>query len=129
MVTNLTKKVIDLKNDNTLLKQEIKDLHSLTDAFPRPTSQHITREQRILPAEMSNKEATSIQRVPSAALSNNALPATSIPAATTLSYRDVAAAGIPPSERTALRDPDGLKNVTYRKKTAINTPSCRKCCC
>jgi hypothetical protein len=122
IVTNLTKEVIDLKNDNTLLKQEMKDLHSLIEVSLRPTSQYITREQRILPLEISNKEVASIQRVPSAALPSNALPVTSIPAATTLSYRDIAAAGIPPSEHTALPDPDGFKIVTYRKKTPINTP-------
>jgi hypothetical protein len=65
MVTNLTKDVIDLKNDNTLLKQEIKDLHSLIEVSLRPTSQYITGEQRILPA--------SIQRVPSAALPSKLL--------------------------------------------------------
>jgi hypothetical protein len=101
MVTNLTKEVIDLKSDNTLLKQEIKDLHSLIEVSLRPASQCISREQRILPAEMANKKATSIQRVPSAALPNNALPAISIPGATTLSYRDVAAAGLP--ERYMIR--------------------------
>jgi hypothetical protein len=97
MVTNLAKEVTDLKNDNTLLKQEIKALHSLIEASPRPTFQHITREQHILPAEMSNNEAASIQ--PSAALPNLALPI-SVPAGMTLSYRDVAAIGIPPSEPT-----------------------------
>jgi hypothetical protein len=39
MVTNLTKEVTDLKNDNTLLKQEIKNLHGLIEASPRSTSQ------------------------------------------------------------------------------------------
>jgi hypothetical protein len=94
MVTNLTKEVIDLKNDNMLLKQQITDLHSLIEVSLRPASQYITREQRILLVEMTNKEGASIQRVPSAVLLNNA---TSIPAATTFSYREVAAAGIPPS--------------------------------
>jgi hypothetical protein len=122
MVINLTKEVIDLKNDNTLLKQEIKDVHSLIEVSLRRASRYITREQHILSAEMTNKEAASIQRVPSAALPNNALPAISIPAATTLSYRDVAAAGLPPSACTALRDPDGFKTVSYRRKAAINTP-------
>jgi hypothetical protein len=35
--------------------------------------------------------------------------------------RLAAAAGIPPSGPTALHDPNGLKTVTYRKKTATNT--------
>jgi hypothetical protein len=72
MVTNLTKEVIDLKNDNMLLKQDIKNLHSLTEASPRPTSQYITREQCTVPAEMSHKDEASIQRVPSAALPTEA---------------------------------------------------------
>jgi hypothetical protein len=114
MVTNLAKEVIDLKSDNTQLKQEIRDLHSLIEVSLRPASQCIAREQRILPAEMTNKEAPSIQ-LPSAALPN-----ISIPAETTLSYRDVAAAGLPPS---AIQDPDGFKTVTSRKKTAINNPA------
>jgi hypothetical protein len=105
-VTNLTKEVIDLKNDNTLLKQEIRDLHSLTEVSLSPTSQYITREPRILLAEMSNKD--SIQRMPSAAHPNNALPATFIHSAT--------------SERTALHDTGGFQTATYRKKRAINTP-------
>jgi hypothetical protein len=66
MVTNLTKEVTHLKNDNMLLKQEIKNLHSLIKASPRPPSQYIHREQRIVPAEMSHKDAASIQRVPRA---------------------------------------------------------------
>jgi hypothetical protein len=41
MITNLTKEVSDLKNDNTLLKQDIKNLHSLIEASPRPTPQYI----------------------------------------------------------------------------------------
>jgi peptidoglycan hydrolase CwlO-like protein len=94
MVTNVTKEVTELKNDNTLLKREIKNLRSLIEASPRPTSQYITREQRILLPEMSHKDAASIQRVPSAALPTEALPATSILAGTTFSYRDVAAAEI-----------------------------------
>jgi hypothetical protein len=93
MVTNLTKEFPDLKNDNTLLKQEIKDLYSLTEALPRSTSQYITREQRILPTEMSHKEAPIIQRVPSAGLPTEILPTISISAGTTFSFRDVAAAG------------------------------------
>jgi cell division protein FtsB len=60
MVTNYTKEVTDLKNDNTLLKQEIKNLHSPIEASPRTTSQYINREQRIVPAEMSHKEAASL---------------------------------------------------------------------
>jgi hypothetical protein len=97
MVTNLSKEVTHLKNDNLLLKQEIKNLHSFIKTSPRPPSQHIPREQRALPAEMSHKEAAGMQRVPSAALPTQALPA-----GTTMSYRDVAAAG-----PTELPDPDG----------------------
>jgi hypothetical protein len=52
MVTKLSKKFTGLKNDNALLKQEIKNLHGLIEASPRPTSQYITREQRILPATL-----------------------------------------------------------------------------
>jgi hypothetical protein len=44
MVTNLTKEVTELNNDNTLLQEEIKDLHSLIEVFLRPTSQYITRD-------------------------------------------------------------------------------------
>jgi hypothetical protein len=68
MVSKLNKEITRLKNDTILLKQEIKNLHSLIEAFLRPISQYITREQRILPAEMSHKEAASNQGVPSAAL-------------------------------------------------------------
>jgi hypothetical protein len=75
MVINLTKEVTDIKNDNTLLKQEIKNLRSLIEASSRPTSQYITSEQRFLPTEMSHKKAASIQSVPSAALPAEALPA------------------------------------------------------
>jgi hypothetical protein len=117
MVTNLTKEVTHFKNNNFLLKQEINNLHSLIEASPWPPSQHILGEQRILPAEMSRKEAASNQLVPSTVLHTQALPAISIPAGTTLSYRDVAAAG-----PTALSDPDGFKTVTYRKKTSASTP-------
>jgi hypothetical protein len=125
MVTNLAKEVTDLKNDITLLKQEIKALHSLIEASPRPISQHITREQRILPAEKSNSEAARIQRVPSAVLPNLTLPAISaisVPAEMTLSNRDVAATGIPPSGPTALPDPDGFTTVKYRGKIPASTP-------
>jgi hypothetical protein len=108
--------VTHLKNDNLMLKQEIKNLHSFIEASPRPPSQHIPREQRTLPAEMSHKEAAGIQCVPSAALPTQALPAISMPAGTTLSYRDVvAAAGISPSGPTELPDRDGFKTVTYKK--------------
>jgi hypothetical protein len=122
IVTNLTKEVTDLKNDNALLKQEIKNLHCLIEASPRPTSQYITGEQRVLPAEMSRKEAAGVQRVPSAALQAETLPTISIPAGMTLSHRDVAAAGISPSGPTALPDADEFKTVTYRKKSTISTP-------
>jgi predicted PurR-regulated permease PerM len=122
MFTNLTKEVTDLKNDNALLKQEIKNLHGLIEASPRPTSQYITGEQRFLPAEMSHKGAASVQRVLSAALPAETLPTISIPAGLTLSYRDLAAAGIPPSGPTALPDADGFKTVSYRKETVINRP-------
>jgi hypothetical protein len=122
MVTNLTKEVTDLKNDNTLLKQEIRNLHGLIEASPRSTTQYITKEQRSLLAEMSHKEAAGAQRVPSAALPAETLPTISIPAGTTLSYRDIAVAGISPSGPTALPDADGFKTVSYRKKTVINTP-------
>jgi hypothetical protein len=60
MVTNLTKAVTHLKNDNILLRKEIKNLHSLIEASPRPPPQYITTEQRILPVEMSHKEAASM---------------------------------------------------------------------
>jgi hypothetical protein len=122
MVTNLTKDVTDLKNDNALLKQKIKNLHCLTEASPRFTSQYITGEQRFLPAEMSHKEAAGVQRVASAALPAETLTIIIIPAGMALSYRDVAAAGIPPSGPTALPDADGFKTVSYRKKSVINTP-------
>jgi hypothetical protein len=79
-----------------LLKQEIKNLHSLIEASPTPAFQYITREQCIVPAEVSHKDVANIQRVPSAALPAEALPAISIPAGMTLSYRDVAAAGFHP---------------------------------
>jgi hypothetical protein len=122
MVTNLTKEVTELRNDNTLLKQEIKNLHGLIEVSPRSTSQYITGEQRFLPAEMSQKEAASIQRVSSAALKSEAMPTISILAGMALSYRDVSAAGISSSGPTALPDAGGMKTVTYRKKTATNTP-------
>jgi hypothetical protein len=122
MVINLTKEVTDLKNDNALLKQEIKNLYGLIEASPRPTSQHITGEQRFLPAEMSHKEAAGVQRVPSAALPAETLPTISIPAGMNLSYRHIAAAGISPSGPTALPDAEGFKTVSYRKKSVINTP-------
>jgi hypothetical protein len=115
MVTNLTKEVTELKNDNALLKQKIKNLHGLTEASPRPTSQYITREQRTQPAKMSHKEAAGVQRVASAALPAENLPAISIPAGTILSYRDLAAAGISLSGPTALPDLGEFKTVTHRK--------------
>jgi hypothetical protein len=93
---HLTKEVTDLKNDNALLKQEIKNLHGLIEVSPRPTSQYITGEQLFLPAEMPHKEAAGVQRVPLAALSAETMPTISIPAGMTLSYRDVAAVGISP---------------------------------
>jgi hypothetical protein len=93
MISKLTKEVTHLKNNNILLKQEIKNLHRLTEVSPRPLSQYIPREQCILPVEKSNKDAASIQRVPSAALPIQALPAVSIPAGMTMSYRGIAAAG------------------------------------
>jgi hypothetical protein len=97
MVSKLTKEVTHLKKDNILLKQESKDLNSLTEASPRPPSQYIPWEQRVLPAEMFHKDVTSIQLVPAAALPTQALPAVPIPAGTTLtklSYMDIAVAGI-----------------------------------
>jgi hypothetical protein len=97
MATNLTREFTHLKNGIVLLRQEINNLHSLIHASPKPTSQYITREQRILLAEMSHKEAASIQHVSSAALPTQALPAISIPAGMTLLYRDVTVAGISPS--------------------------------
>jgi hypothetical protein len=123
VVSKLTKEVTQLKNDNILLKQELKNLHSLIEASPRPLSQQIPTEQRILLAEMSHKDAPSIRHKPTVALSTHALPAVPIPGATTLtelSYRDVAAAGISPSGPTAIPDSDG--SITYRKKTVTNTP-------
>jgi hypothetical protein len=113
---------LTLKNDNALLKQEIKNLHGLIEASPRPTSQYITGKQRFLPAEMSHKEAAGVQRVPSAGLPAETLPSISIPAGMILSYRDVAAAEISRSWPTALPDADGFKTVSYRKKTATNIP-------
>lgn len=88
------------------------------------TTYYWPREQHILPAEMSHKDAASVQRVPSAALPSQALPAVPIPADTTLtelSHRDVAVAGISPSGLMALPDPDGFKTVTYTKKSATIT--------
>jgi hypothetical protein len=122
MVTNLTKEVTDLKSDNALLKQKIKNLHGHIEASSRPTSQYITGEQSFLPAEMSHKEAAGVQHVSSAALPAETLPTISIPAGMTLSYRDVAAAGSSPSGPTTLPDADGFKTVSYRKKTATNIP-------
>jgi hypothetical protein len=122
MVSNLTKEVTHLKSDNVLLKQAIKNLHSIIEASPKLSSQYIPREQGILPPEMSHKDAASIQLVPTATPSTHAVP---IPAGTTLtelSYRDVAATGISPSRPTALPDPDGFKTVTYRRKAASSTP-------
>ncbi|PNF21980.1 hypothetical protein B7P43_G17815 [Cryptotermes secundus] len=116
MVTNLALEVAHLKNDNLLLKEEIRNLHSHVEASPRPP-----REQRILPAETSRKEAASNQRMPSAAISTQASPA--VPAGTTLSYRDVAAVGISPPGPTALPDPDGFKTVRYRNSTTTCTPA------
>jgi hypothetical protein len=116
LVTKLTKEVTHLKSDNMILKQEIKNLHSFLEASPRPHSQHIRREQCILPEEMSCKEAASNQPVPSADLHTQALPAVSIPAGTTLSYRDVAAAGISPSGPTAPPDPDGFKPLCTERR-------------
>jgi hypothetical protein len=121
MVSEITEEAAHL-NNSMLLKQEINNLHGLIEASPRPTSQHIPREQCILPAEMSHNHAASVQLVPSEALSTQALPAVPIPARTTLTellYSCVAAVEISPSGPTALHDPDGFKTVTYRKKTAI----------
>lgn len=125
MVSNLTKEVTHLKNDNVLLKEEIKNLRSIIEAPSRLSSQSIPRDLRVLPAEMFHRDVASNLHVPTATLSTQALPAVPIPAGTTLtelSYRDVAAAGISPSRPTALPDPDGFKTVTYRKKTTTSTP-------
>ncbi|PNF15465.1 hypothetical protein B7P43_G17548 [Cryptotermes secundus] len=116
MVTNLAKEVTHLKNDNLLLKGEIRNLHSHVEASHRPP-----REQRILPAETSRKEAASNQWMPSAALSTQASPA--VPAGTTLSYRDVAAVGVSPPGPTALPDPDAFKTVWYTNRTTTSTPA------
>jgi hypothetical protein len=69
MVSKITNEVTHLKNDNMLLKREIKNLRSFIVASPRPPSPYIPREQCILPAEMSNKEAASIQSVRTGAFS------------------------------------------------------------
>jgi FtsZ-binding cell division protein ZapB len=99
MVSNLTKEVTHLKEDNSLLKQELRNLHQVIETSPRLPPEYIAKEQRILPAEVSRKGASSVVRVPTAALSTEALSAAPIPAATALtelSCRDVAAAGISP---------------------------------
>jgi hypothetical protein len=124
MVSNLTKEVTHLKNDNVLLKEEIKNLRSIVEAPSRLPSQSIPREHRILPVEMSHKGAAGNNLVPTATLSTQVSPAIPIPAGMTfteLSYRDVAAAGISPPKPTTLPDADGFKTVTYRKKTTTNT--------
>jgi hypothetical protein len=124
MVSNLTKEVTHLKQDNALLKQEIKYLHQVIEASLRLPAKYIAKEQHILPAEMSRKDASNVVRVPTAALFTEALPAAPIPATmafTEISYRDVAAAEISPSGCVPLPDSDGFKTVTYRK-TATNTP-------
>jgi hypothetical protein len=122
MVSNLTREVAHLKN-YVLLKEEVINLHSIIEASPRLLSPCIPSEQRILPAEISHKDAASYQRVPKATPSTQALSAVPIPARTTLaelSYRNVAAAGI--SHPTALPEPDGFTTITHRKKIAISTP-------
>ncbi|PNF20345.1 hypothetical protein B7P43_G12886 [Cryptotermes secundus] len=116
MVTNLAKEVAHSKNDNFLLKEEIRNLHSHVEASPRSP-----REQRILPVETSRKETASNQHMPSAALSTQASPA--VPAGTTLSYRDIAVAGVSPPGPTALPDPDGFKSVRYRNGNTTSTPA------
>jgi hypothetical protein len=95
MVGNLTKEVTNLKQDNALLKHELKNLHQVTGASPRLPPKYIAKEQSILPAELSRKDVFYVERVPIVALSTEALPAAA--ALTELSYRDVAAAGISPS--------------------------------
>jgi hypothetical protein len=125
MVSNLTREVGHLKNDNVLLKEEVKNLHSIIEASPRLLSPCISREQRILLAEITHKDAASNQRMPKATLSTQALPVVPIPAGTAwaeLSYRDVAAAGILPPRLAVLPEPEDFKTVTYRKKIAISTP-------
>jgi hypothetical protein len=125
MVSNLTKEVTQLKQDNAVLKQGLKNLHQVIEASPRLPPKYIAKEQWILPAEVSRKDKSNVVHVPTAALSTEALPAAPIPAATALtelSYRDVAAAGISPSGSVPLPDRDGFKTVMYRKKTATITP-------
>jgi hypothetical protein len=125
MVSNLPKEVTHLKQDNSLLKQELKNLHQVIEASPRLPPKYIVKEQHILPAEVSRKGVSNVVRVPTAVLSTEALPAAPIPAATALTelyYRDVPAAGILSSGSVPLPDCDGFKTVTYRKKAATNTP-------
>jgi YesN/AraC family two-component response regulator len=64
MVSNLTKEVTHLKQDNSLLKQELKNVHQVIVASPRLRPKYIAKEQRILPAEVSRKGASSVVRVP-----------------------------------------------------------------
>jgi hypothetical protein len=125
IVSSLTKEVTHLKQDNALPKQEIRNLHKFIEASPRLPPKYIAKEQRILPMEVSQKDATSIEHVPTAALSTEALPAALIPATaalTELLYSDVAVAGISPSGSVLLPDCDGFKTVMYRKKAATITP-------
>jgi hypothetical protein len=125
MVRNPTKEITHRKNDNALLKQEIKNLHSVIEASPRLPSKYIPKEQCIPPAEVCHKDAAYIKRVPTAAFSVQTLPAAPVPSMKTLnelSYRDVIVAGISPSGFAPLPDRDGLKTVMYRKKTATSMP-------
>jgi hypothetical protein len=124
-VNNLAKEVTHLKHDNALLKQEIHNLQSVIEVSPRLHPKYIPKEQRILPAEVSRKDASYVEHVPTVALSIEALPAAPISAATILielSYRDVATVGISPLGSAPLPDRYGFKTVTYRKKAATNTP-------
>jgi hypothetical protein len=82
----------------------------LSPPLPRPLSQNIPREQRILSEECPTR--TPVSSVPSAALPTQALPAVSIPdgpTLTELSYRVFAAVGMSASGPTVLPDPERLK--------------------
>jgi hypothetical protein len=72
MVSNLTKEVTHLKEDNSLLKQELKNLHQVIETSPRLPPEFIVKEQFILPAEVSRKGSSSVVRVPTAVMSTEA---------------------------------------------------------
>jgi hypothetical protein len=119
IIGKLPAEVTDLKKDHLILKREVNNLHSLIEAYHRPHSQYIPREQNVLPA-------VSIQRVPVAHSSTLALPGASIPAETilkTLSHMNIAANGISPSGPSVVPDTEGFKTVTYKKKVTSSSPA------